>query len=134
FLSVIDQNHPHLAAVARVDRAGRVQQRDAVAQRQPAARPHLPLIARRYLQYQAGTDGAPGPRRETQLFDSAEVHAGILVRGVRATGQLRLRVNGGDGDGDGAHGSSLPVGINVINSTTGSGQPEYVSGLLKPYP
>ena len=42
----VDEHELDLAAVVRVDRSRRIEQRDAVAQRESAARPHLRLEAR----------------------------------------------------------------------------------------
>src|SRR5437667_12777495 len=41
----IQQDHANLAAIAGVDRARRIRNRDRMLEREPAARPHLPLIA-----------------------------------------------------------------------------------------
>src|SRR5688572_20608124 len=43
-LAEVDHRDLHFAAVVAVDRAGRVDHRDAVAGRQPAARPDLRLV------------------------------------------------------------------------------------------
>ena len=46
-IAVIDQDHADLAAIVRIDRAGRIEHGDAMSGREARARPHLGLKARR---------------------------------------------------------------------------------------
>src|SRR5438477_11958706 len=48
FLPQVDDDDADFAAIVAVDRSGTVQARDPDAQRQSAARSHLPFVPRRY--------------------------------------------------------------------------------------
>ena len=82
----VDEQHLELVAVPGVDETGRVQQRDAVPQREPAARLHEAGVpdgdgdrdARRHERPAAA-------RRERRILASAQVGAGVALSGV-ATG------------------------------------------------
>lgn len=52
--AVIDDNYANLTAIIRVDRARRVEDSDAMLQRQPRARPNLRFVTARQLQRQPG--------------------------------------------------------------------------------
>ena len=78
----IDQDHLDLAAIVRVDRARRVEHRDAVPQREAGARPDLALVAGRELQREAGRDQALGPAAQA---------GSALRRGSRPGGRGRRR-------------------------------------------
>jgi len=62
--AVVDQQNPEFAAIVRVDGAGRVEHRQAVAQGEPGARAHLSLEAVRNLEAQ--------PRRNQPAFAGFE--------------------------------------------------------------
>ena len=83
----VQQNHAHLAAIARVDGAGRVGHGDGVLQRQAAARPHLRFVARGQLDGQAGRHQARHARLEDHVFHRAQVHAGVFAWAVGVGGQ-----------------------------------------------
>ena len=64
-LTGIQQDDLDLAAIILVDRAGAVRQHDAVAQRQPGARPDLQFVAVRQRARPARSGSAPGRRAAT---------------------------------------------------------------------
>src|SRR5207245_4282930 len=55
-LTKVDQYYPDLAAVIRVDSSRRIDQRQSLAQRAPAARPHLALEACGNVDRETGRD------------------------------------------------------------------------------
>ena len=67
----IQQDDADLAAIARVDRAGRVRHRDRVLQRQAAARPHLRFIPGRQLDRQSGRHQARRPGLQRHVLHGA---------------------------------------------------------------
>ena len=60
----VEQQHPHLAAVARVDQAGGVDQGDAVAGGEPGARQDEAGVAIGDLERDAGAHRGPLARAE----------------------------------------------------------------------
>ena len=84
------QDHLHLAAVIRVDRARRIRQREPVPQGQAGARPYLSFDARRELEHQPRRDEATltGGQDEIRLCGRQVVarRAGRLPRGERQIG------------------------------------------------
>src|SRR3546814_6685748 len=69
FGAEIAEDDADLAAVIRIDGPGAVQHRDAVAQRQPGARPHLRLVSLRQGDAQPGRYQCPraGHQRHRRL-------------------------------------------------------------------
>jgi hypothetical protein len=83
----VHQDDPNLAAVARVDGAGRVRHRDRVLERQAATRPHLSFKAGRQLNRQAGGHKPRELRLQDGVLDGAEVHSRVLVRSMGIGGK-----------------------------------------------
>jgi hypothetical protein len=105
----VEQGHPQLAAVAGVDEARRVDDRDPVPRGQPRARDDEPGHAGRQRDRHAGPDDAPagGPQRE--VLDAREVEPRVvLVRPARGHGggvqQADLQLRGERLQRDGGHG------------------------------
>lgn len=85
----VQQQHPHLASIARVDQPGRVDQRYAVAQREAGARQHEAGTAGRDGHGQPGADRGPLPRAQRERLGCPQVIAGVV--GVRALGRHGVR-------------------------------------------
>ena len=75
----VQEQHPHLAAVAGIDQARRVHQRYPVPGREPGARQHQARPAVRDLERDAGAHARPLPGREGRLLGGVEVVAGVVV-------------------------------------------------------
>ena len=102
----VQQQHAHLAAVPGVDEPGRVDERDAVTQRQPRARQHQAGVPGRQLDREAGGDRARGrPARSVTSSTRDEVEAGVAVVGPRR--QHRGRVQAADAE---PHGPAVARG------------------------
>jgi hypothetical protein len=84
--SRVHQDHLDLAAVVRVDGAGRVGEHDPVTQRQPAARADLRLESLGDRDRQAGRHQRPLPRSDAQI----PVDGGVEVE-ARRTGRRPRR-------------------------------------------
>jgi hypothetical protein len=89
-LAEVDQDHSHLAAVVAVDGAGGVDEGDAVAQGEAAARAHLPLPAGRDLQHDPGGHQQPlaGTQHQLAVDGGAEVEPGAAGRGMGGQGKV----------------------------------------------
>ena len=87
--AVIDQDDFDLAAIVGVDRARRVQDGDAVLQREAGARAHLAFEASRDRERDAGGDGVNGAGRDRHLFGCDEV--GAAAPAVARAGGFRPR-------------------------------------------
>ena len=83
----VQQQDPHLAAVAGVDQARRVDERDAVPRGQAGARQHQARVALRDRDRDAGADARPLPRADRRGLGRAQVPAGVVL--VRALGRAR---------------------------------------------
>ncbi len=94
----VEQDHLQLAAVARVDEAGRVHDRDAVPGREPRARLDETGIAVGDRDREAGADGRALSRRELDSFARREVEP--RVTGVRARRHDRVVTQALDGELD----------------------------------
>src|ERR1017187_9746092 len=68
FGAMVDENCSDLAAIIGVDRAGRVQHRDAMTKREPRAWPYLGLIAVRKRYRDASGNSGVFAGRQHQLF------------------------------------------------------------------
>jgi hypothetical protein len=88
---VVDEDHPHLAAIIGIDRTRRVEHRHPVVERQSRARPHLPLVAGRQGEREPAGDRRPlaGPQHDR----FARAKRGEQVRARRAR---RLRLGRGE--------------------------------------
>ncbi len=76
-----EEQHPHLAAVAGVDQARRVDQRDAVLERQARTRQDQTADPVGNLHGEPGADADPRPGREAGKLGRAEVESRIVVVG-----------------------------------------------------
>ena len=85
---VVDQHHLDLAAVARVDGAGGVDDREAVARRQPGARVDQRDEAVGQRERDPGRHQRPLPRRQRHVDGGHQVGAGVAGMGVRRGRQV----------------------------------------------
>jgi len=91
-LAEIDQDHLDLAAIAGVDGAGSIGDRDRALQGQSAPGPHLCFEAWRDLNREPCRHGFRNVRLQYRTFDGAQIHSGIFQRSVRVMGQMSVRV------------------------------------------
>lgn len=83
FLGVgVDQGHPDLAPVARVDGAGGVDQGDAVLGGQAGARVHEGCVAVGQRDGEPGADDGPLAGQQFEIFGRVEVGSGVARVGV----------------------------------------------------
>ena len=90
----VQQHDPDLAAVALVDQARRVHDRQAVPRREAGARLNEARVAFGDRDREAGADERPLPRSELVPLAGGEVEAGVAR--VRALGHDRVRVQAAD--------------------------------------
>ena len=89
---VVHQQHLHLAAIARVDEARRVQHGHAVPQREPRAREDEAREARRDRDGEAGADERARAGRDHDALGRVEIEARVgRARVARAAGRSRSR-------------------------------------------
>ncbi len=88
--TVVDQDHPDLAAIIRVDRARRVDQRHAVFQGQPAPGPDLGLVPFGKGHRDARRDQLPFPGEDRRLLCNRreQIHPRRLLRHVGGQRQI----------------------------------------------
>jgi hypothetical protein len=79
----VEKRDAHLPAVAGVDQARRVHDRDPVVRRETRARLHEARVAVRDRDCDAGTDRRALTRRQRYPLDGGEVEAGIAGVGLR---------------------------------------------------
>src|ERR1700737_4061392 len=82
-LAVVDQEHADLAAIIRVNRAGRIQHSDAVLRCEARARTDLRLIARWQRDRQSGRHQRALARRQDQRRTFGNRRQQVEPRGVR---------------------------------------------------
>ena len=87
-----------LAAVARVDGAGRVDDRQAVAGGQPGPRVHQADVPLGECERDAGRHQGPLPRRERHVDAGHQVGAGVAGVGVRRGREVAIEAEQGDTD------------------------------------
>lgn len=93
----VDEHDPQLVAVAAVDEPGRVQARDAVAQREPAARQHEARVAVRQRKSDPGRhQRPPTARRKHGAIARNQVAPGIAWVRVRRQRQVGIETHDGD--------------------------------------
>ena len=86
----VEQDHPHLAAVAGVDHPRRVDEREAVAKREPGARDDEPGMPLRDLDREPGADRGPLPRPDRRRLARGQVEP-ASPRSAPATATPRRR-------------------------------------------
>ena len=77
----VEQDHPHLAAVARVDHARCVDGREAVPEREPRARDDETGVALRDLDREARADDGPLAGADRDRLARAQIEARVAARG-----------------------------------------------------
>ena len=87
----VEQDHLDLSAIAHVDHARGVDDRQPVAHREPRPGDDEPRVAVRDRNCEPGGDGGPLPGADRDGLAGAEVEAGIL--GMAARRQHRLAAN-----------------------------------------
>jgi hypothetical protein len=75
----VQQQHLQLAAIAGVDQARRVDERDAVFGGESGARQHEPRVAQRQLDGDARADRRAPSRRERRRLEGVQVVARVVV-------------------------------------------------------
>ena len=102
----VEEQHTDLAAVARVDEAGRIDDRDAVAGRQARAGQDQTGLSRRDLHGDARGHRRPLARCQHGILQRVEVEAGVAV--VGSGGEPRALVQARD-----AQGHPLAAGVSA---------------------
>jgi hypothetical protein len=86
----VEEQHPHLAPVTRIDQPGRVDQGHAVPQREAGARQDQSAVSFWDRDRKPGADAHPPAWRNARRLGRVEVQARVVV--VRPRGQRRLVV------------------------------------------
>src|SRR5581483_12128861 len=84
----VDEDHADLAAVAGVDRARSVDQRDAAAGRQPGPRMDEGGVTQRQRDGDTGGHHGALPRRQREVGGGHEIGTGVAGVGVRRDRQV----------------------------------------------
>ena len=92
---VVDQQHLHLAAVAGVDGAGGVHDRQPVPGGQPRARVHQRDVPLGHRDRDPGRHQRPLPRRQGHVDGGHQVGAGVAGMGVRRERELGVEADDG---------------------------------------
>jgi hypothetical protein len=111
-LAEIDGDDRDLAPVVGIDRAGRIEQPQTLAQRQTAARPHLPFETVRNRDRESGRNQGALARLQGQLpVDAgAQIESGAPRCGGGGRQQILVARRSGDGD------AQRPVVVNGLTS------------------